>query len=193
VNIDDLIATAQPRTEVVRICARGDLVARHAEAVARLREATALDDSLSGSEETVAAAGEVVSIEAEMEASTLPFTVESVSRQVWADLLKQHPPSAEERRAGHDHNPETFPIAAIAACVSDPKLSVEKSQELAGVLHAGEWNKLWVTVIGLNVTGTPNPKLAAATDLLQANAPSLTTPLPAESLEDGSLAGSGEQ
>lgn len=190
-NIDDLIATAQPRTEVVRICARGDLVSRHQEAVARLRESTSGDDSLAGNPATQAAAGEVVAIEAEQDAATVDFTVHAVSRQVWADLLAKHPPSAEDRRAGHDHNPQTFPVAAIAACVDD--LSVEQATKLSEVLHMGEWNKLWVTVIGLNVTGTPTPKLAAATDLLRANEPSSTTSLPEESPEGGSLAGSGEQ
>lgn len=188
-NVDDLIATAQPRTEVVRICARGDLVTRHAEAVARLREASAGDDSLAGPD-THAAAGEVVALEAKQEAATVEFVVHAVSRKVWADLLAKHPPSAEDRRAGHDHNPQTFPIAAIAACVDD--LTVEQAQKLSEVLHMGEWNKLWVTAIGLNVTGTPSPKLAAATDLLRANGHSSITSPPEESPEAGSLAGSGE-
>jgi hypothetical protein len=192
-NIDELIATAQPRTEKVRICARGDLVARHQEAVVALGAATEGDDSLAGSPATREAAGAVVAIEAEMEAATVTFTVASVSRQRWADLLAAHPPSKEERRAGQDHDPKRFPVAVVAACTKDPAMTVEQAGQLAGVLPSGEWNKLWLAILGLNVTGIPAPKLLAATELLQANGTSSTTPLDEGSPEDGSLAGSGAQ
>lgn len=192
-NVDELIATAQPRTEKVRICARGDLVAKHQAAALALRETTADDDSLAGSPATVEAASAVVAVEAEIEAATVEFTVQSVSRQEWANLLALHPPTPEQRRAGETSDPVKFPIAVIAACVSDPKMTEDQAGKLADVLHAGEWNKLWQTAVGLNVTGTPHPKLAAATDLLQANGRSSTTPPSEGSLEDDSLVGRGEQ
>ena len=192
-NIDDLIATAQPRTEVVRICARGDLVARHAEAVQALAETTRDDDSLAGSPDVRAAAGVVTAIEAEMEAATVSFTLASVSRKTWADLLAKYPPTKEQRRAGHDHDPVLFPPAAVAACCHEPKITEVQARQLAEVLSTGEFHKLWMTALGLNVTETPHPKLAAATELLQANEPSSTTPPPEASPEGGSLAGSGAQ
>lgn len=190
--VDDLIATAQPRTEKVQICARGDLVASHAEAVAALAAVSADDDTLEGPDISAAAAA-VVAIEEEMDAATVTFTVASVGRQMWAGLLAANPPSKEERRAGHDHDPASFPVAAVAACVTDPDLTEVQAAQLADALPAGEWNKLWVAALMLNVTATPAPKLGAATDLLQANARSSTTPPNGASLEDGSLAGSGEQ
>lgn len=192
-NIDDLIATAQPRTEVVRICARGDLVARHQEAVQALADATRGDDSLGAGPEVTAAAGAVVAIESEMEAATVEFTLGSVSRKAWADLLAKHPPSNEQRRSGADHDPDTFPVAAIAACCKDPEMTEEQSERLADVLPPGEWFKLWSTALRLNVSETPHPKLAAATDLLRANGQSSTTADPEDSPEVGSLAGSGAQ
>ncbi len=184
-NIDELIATAQPRTEVVRICARGDLVARHAEAAAALRKAMDDDQSPMGDPATVEASKAVVAIEAERDAATVEFTLQAVSRQKWANLLAKHPPTAEQRRAGHDNNPETFPVAAVAECCKEPTLTVEKAQQLAEVLHMGEWNKLWITVVGLNTTGTPDPKLAAATELLRVNGHSSTTQPLEGSLADG--------
>ncbi len=192
-NLDDLIATAQPRTQLVRICARGDLVAKHAEAVAVMQSALGSDDTLAGSDESRDAAEAVVAVEAEMEAATVTFTVGSVSRHKWANLLAKYPPSAQDRRAGHDHDPEKFPVAAVAECVIDPDLSPLQAQQLADVLPPGEWNKLWIAALTLNITGTPAPKLAAATELLQANGQSSTTPPPVASPEDGSLAGGGEQ
>jgi hypothetical protein len=124
------------------------------------------------------------------EAATV-FVMRSVSRDVWADLLAKHPPSKEERRAGHDHDPRTFPVAAVAACTKEPEMTEDQAKQLAGVLAAGEWNKLWVAALSLNVTETPNPKLAAATAILQVNGRSSTTSDLEESPDLGSLAGSG--
>ncbi len=194
-NIDDLIATAQPRTQQVLICARGDLVAAHADAVRALALANDQDDddALAGpGDRVVEAAARVKEVEAEQAAATVTFTIRSVSRRAWADLLAKYPPSKEQRRAGHDHDPAAFPVAAVAACTQDPAMTYEQAANLSDVLAAGEWNKLWVTALQLNITETPHPKLAAATELLQANGPSSTTSDPEGSLEVGSLAGSGK-
>lgn len=191
-NIDELIATAQPRTEKVRICARGDLVAAHAEAVAAMAAASDGDDSLAGNPATIEAAERVAAIEAEMDAAAAELTVQAVSRNRWADLLKDHPPSKEQRRLGYVYDPETFSVAVVAACLMPP-LEVDKARELADALPHAEWQKIERAAMTLNLTETPSPKLAAATELLRANAQSSTTPQPAASLEVGSLAGSGEQ
>lgn len=192
-NLDDLIATAQPRTEVVRICARGDLVAAHAEAMRALDEATRADDALSGSPAVDEALARVREVEAEQDAATMEFTVTAVPRKVWADLLAAHPPSKEQRRAGHVYNPDSFSIGLVTACVTDPEMSEDQAQKLTEVLHAAEWNKLENTAFRLNTTATPAPKLPAATALVRANGQSSTTPRSEESPEAGSLAGSGEQ
>lgn len=191
--VDDLIATAQPRTEKVRICARGDLVEAWAEAATAAASAASEDQSLEGGPATIEATERVVAIEEEMDRASVEFTVSTVPREVWADLLAEHPPSKEQRRAGHDHDPKTFPVAALAACTAEPPVSLDQAQKLAKVLHAGEWNKLWVAILGLNVAAMPSPKLRAATDLLRANGRSSTTPPLEGSLEDGSSAGSGAQ
>lgn len=192
-NLDDLIATAQPRTQTVRVCVRGDLVAAHAEAVAIVDRlaAAAEDDSLGGNPELKAALEAVKAIEDEQEESTAEIVVSSVSRNRWANLLKAHPPTKEQRRAGSWVNPDTFPIAVVAECVED--LDMAKAEKLADVLPPAEWSKLEAAAMFLNGTETPSPKLAAATDLLRVNEPSSTTPPSVESPEDGSLAGSGEQ
>lgn len=184
-NIDDLIATAQPRTETVRICARGDLVAKHAEAVAAMAAAADGDYSLAGNPATIEAAEQVAAIEAEMDAATVELTVAAVSRNRWADLLKDHPPSKEQRRLGYVYDPEPFSLAVVAACLV-PALEVEKARELADALPHAEWQKIEHAALTLNLTETPHPKLAAATELLQANGRSSTTSAPEGSLADGS-------
>lgn len=192
-NLDELIATAQPRTETVRVCARGDLVEKHAAAVAAYQAALDADDSLAGSHASREAAGAVQAIEAEQDAHTVSLTVRAVSRNEWADLLASNAPTKEQRRSGYPANPDTFPVAVVAACTVELAGDETKAQELAGVLHMGEWAKLENTALRLNGNETPHPKLPAATELLQANEGSSTTPPPAASPEDGSLAGSGAQ
>lgn len=192
-NVDDLIATAQPRTEKVRICARGDLVAKHEAAVQALADAIAgrNEDSLAGSPEIAAAAEAVKEIEAEQDEYTFELVVTSVSRNRWADLLAKHPPTKEQRRAGHFADPNTFAVAVVAECVEG--LDPVKAAQLADVLPISEWGKLESAALILNATEMPSPKLPAATELLQANGQSSTTSDPEESPEAGSLAGSGEQ
>src|SRR5690606_20326373 len=111
--IAHLIATAQPRTREVRVCARGDLVDQHARLVAQLEQA-AEEGSVSGNPEVQRISQEIVEVEDEQEASTAVFVMQSVSRRVWADLLASHPPRPQDK--GLDHNPETFPQAMVAAC-----------------------------------------------------------------------------
>lgn len=193
-NIDDLIATAQPQTEVVRVCARGELVPAHEEAVKALAEAAQADDSLAGVSPEVAAAAEAVkAIEDEQEAHTLSLTVTAVSRNRWANLLAQHPPTKEQRRIGHFADPASFPVAVVAECVVELEGDVSKAEKLADILSMAEWNKLESAALRLNGEETPHPKLAAATVILQTNGHSSTTSPPEASLEGGSLAGSGKQ
>lgn len=190
---DDVIASAQRRTIAVRICARGDLTTRHADLVEQLRNVTMADKSLAGDGEATRLAGEIVACEAEIDACAVEVTIGTVSRQVWADLLAEHPPTKEQAARGSDNNPKTFPPALVAACTIEPPMSDEQALDLADKLPIGEWNKLFAAAYTLNVAGLDSPKLEAATALLRASGASSTTPGPAASPEPRSLAGSGEQ
>lgn len=163
-GVDDLLATAKHRTIEVKVCARGDLVDRHAALVTRLEGATA--DSLAPGGDAHRIATEIVEVEEEMDASTVTFTVASVPRRVWADLLVKHPPRKED--AGADHNRSTFPPAAVAACVVDPPLTDEQATQLDATLPPGEWVKLWMAVLSLNTLENPHPKLHAASEIARA-------------------------
>jgi hypothetical protein len=191
--IADLIATAQPRTIEVQVCARGDLVDRHAALVAELAAAEAEVDtsSIGDVPEVQRIAGEIVAVEDEQEASTVTFVLQSVSRRVWADLLAAHPPRPQDK--GLDHNADTFPPAVVAACAKEPHVGEDEANQLADVLPVAEWTKLWLGAVGLNVTQTPHPKLKAATELARANGGSSTTRGPKGSRGRSSSVGSGDQ
>lgn len=193
-DLDDLIAAAQPRTEEVRVCVRGDLVSKHIKLVEELNGALSKDKSLGANSEAQRISAEIVALENEQEEHSLTFRISEVSARKWANLLAKYPPTPKQRREQNaDHDPDKFPPAALAACCVEPEVSPLQAERLFDTLHAGDWNKLWFAVIGLNVTGTPSPKLAAATELLQANGQSSTTQPPEASPEESSLAGSGER
>jgi len=195
-TVDDFLATATPRTETVRVCARNDLVARHLELTAALRDALAAtpsdalatDPSVTAEAELLAT--QVVEVEAEMEMSTLEVTLTGIGAKAWADLLRQHPPDRQKHR-GYAHNPDTFPPAAVAACATDPMISETQAVTMFATLASAEWTKLWVAVVGLNELETPHPKLVAATDLLRARQPSAASPGNEGSPGQPSSAGSG--
>ena len=112
--------------------------------------------------ERTAIADRLLELEAEMEESHAEIVVRSLGHKRWADLLRDHPPSKEHRRADSrvDHNPETFPPAAIAA-------STDSTIEEVGELLGQEWfdevcyAKLWGATLEANI-GSAVPKSLAA-------------------------------
>jgi hypothetical protein len=195
VNLDEILAAASPRTLEVQVCLNAGLVTAHEEAVRELQRALDRDDSLAGDPAVTAAAEAVQAVEQQLDAATHTFRLRAVSRKVWADLLAKYPPTAEHRRAGHDADPDRFPVAAVAACLVEPELSEADVAKLAAsdAMTFGEWQKLWLAALQLNLPPTPHPKLEAATELLRANGRSSTTSVPEASLDLGSLAGGDKQ
>lgn len=191
-DLDALIASAAPRTRTVQVCSRGDLASRHEALVAELQQVAMRESSLAGNPEAERISGEIVAVQDEMEGSVLDVTVKALSRNAWLDLLAAHPPSREEARRGESMNPKTFPVAAVAACATEPKISGAQAEQLAESLPPGEWQKLWLAVVALNTAETTVPKLRAATEILQANGRSSTTSGLAGSVEAPSLDGSGD-
>lgn len=194
--IADLIATARPRTIEVRVCARGDLVDRHAILSAQLNDAAKSDDdaSLAGNPAVAELSQQIVDVEAEQEASTVTFVLQSIPRRKWADLLAKHPPRPEDRAQKDDCNRLTFPPAAIVACTKSPSVSEPELYRLINdVLPSGEFGKLWTAALGLNILENPHPKLAAATELARLNGASSTTPVNAASPGPSSLDANDDQ
>lgn len=167
-----LIEQAKPRTITVPVCARGDLVDAHDAATSELATHRGDSGSLAGgADASIAAVAQRVSdIEAEMEASTVPYKVQSIGRKAWADLKALHLPTREQAKQGLDVNMGTFPQAAIAASCVEPSVSPAESEQLTQVLPEGEWNKLWSAVLGVNLGVMDTPKSAAAAAILRANA-----------------------
>jgi hypothetical protein len=188
-SIDDILAAARNpqfvRIAVARVLLRQDLLTRHADLTGKLEDLLATRDSIDTPAGAAELAAEIGALEAEMEAERVEFRFAALSRRDWADLLRAHPPTKEQRQqfAGRtiDHNPETFPHAAIAASCADPKMTAEQVAELEAVLLQSQFDLLWAKCLEANLGGAELPKSLAAGRIRQANGASSTTARNAES------------
>lgn len=174
-DVDAWLDDYQPHTAEARICTRFDLLDQHA----RLEQdlATATTDA-----KRRTLARKVVKLEAEIEAVEKVFTFADIGGQ-WLDLIGKHPPTKDQLVADKnlDHNPETFPIAAVAASSSQPKLTDDQVKKLRGKLQFVQWQKLWAATLEANLGLALAPKSLLAGAVLRRNGGSGTTPAPEES------------
>lgn len=166
-TLDDLLAKAQPRTVTVPLCLRGDLLEEHEQAKAALAIAQAerRDDAVQ-----VELAEAVVGIETDIAEATVDFVLRNIGRRAWSDLLGEHPPTDDQREVfGRrlDHNPDTFPYAAVAAsCVAPDGVTAEKIRELEEVISSGQWDELWAACLTVNMGSLKVGESKAASDVL---------------------------
>jgi hypothetical protein len=191
-SIDEILTVAENpehrRTATVKILLRQDLLARHADLERRLGEALVADDRLNRDPIAPDVAREIADLEAELDEERVPFTLRAVSRKQWADLMAAHPPTQQQRQVspGLDHNPETFPIAAIAASSVEPEMTLDAARRLEGALNHSQFQLLWQATLDVNVGGTGLPKSRTAGLILQRSGGSGSTAAREESLAPSS-------
>lgn len=182
-TIDDLLAEITAREKTVKILLRQDMLAEHARLDAELVEVLNTDAEENRDPLGPALAQRLVDYEEEIEAAKRAFLFRAVGKKPWADLLAQHPPTKEQTNAvkeqtggrGHlDHNPETFPIAAITASCIDVdglgKPSEEQVTKLVEKMTIGQFDKLWAACLDANVGGFDSPKSPAAGPIARVSA-----------------------
>jgi len=173
-SLDDILAQAENpsyrRTASARVLLRQDLVSRHRELEAELAEAIARDAVTNAADRAPAISKEIKALEAEMESALVEFRFRNVGKKAWADLLAQHPPTKDQRATlKTDHNPETFPIAAMAlACVQPEGVDEVAVRRLEATLSDSQFTALWRACIDANMGGTESPKSLAAGQILRA-------------------------
>lgn len=184
---DILIEAANPaytRVAVARILLRQDMLSRHAELEAELAASVQGDRMENRVEEAPTVAARLVEYEAEIEAAKVEFRFKSIGHRAWADLMAEHPPTKDQLKTFPrlDHNPETFPVAAIAASCIDPVMSVEDVTRLERLLNDTQFNVLLVKCVEANTGGIDTPKSVAASGIARrANEPYGNTAVPAAS------------
>jgi len=174
-DVDAWIEDYQPHTVEARICTRFDLLDQHIKLEQDLAAATT-----DARRKTLAR--KVLKIEAEIEAVEKVFTFADIGGQ-WLDLIGKHPPTKDQLAADPklDHNPESFPIAAVAASSSSPDLTEDQVKKLRGKLQFVQWQKLWAATLEANLGMAIVPKSLLAGLVLRQNGGSETTPAPEES------------
>lgn len=165
-TVDDLLAGFHPVEATVSILFDARLLAEHADLEGRLAGIRKSDvGGLAGSDEAHELADELAVLEARMDAASAPFTFRSIGRQAWRRLIGEHPPTREQARQGLDHNPDTFPVAAIAASCVAPEITVADVERLEAALNYAQFDKLWAGCLEANLGGGATPKSVAGSIL----------------------------
>lgn len=174
-DVDTWLDDYQPRTVETRICTRYDLVEQHAKLEQQL--ATETTDT-----RRKTLARKITKLEQEIEAVEKVFLFADIGGQ-WMDLIGQHPPTKVQLDADKnlDHNPETFPVAAVAASSSQPELTEDQVKRMRSKLQHTQWEKIWGATLEANLGMVIAPKSVLAGLVLRRNGASGTTRAPAGS------------
>lgn len=179
-SLTEILAQAENpsyvRVSTARVLLRQDLVARHAELEEALAAAITRDANTNERDQAPIISQQIVDLQAEMEAAKVEFRFRSIGKRGWADLLAKHPPSkaqlaewAAAKQKPADHNPATFPIAAIAASCTIPEgMDEDAVRRLEAALTDSQFTALWRAAIDANLGGVEDPKSMAAGQILRA-------------------------
>ncbi|MFI6299543.1 hypothetical protein ACIBEJ_48670 [Nonomuraea sp. NPDC050790] len=166
-DVDDFLDGYQLPEDEVPICRRGDLQARFEElerALDAARRRPEEDSLAGGGGEVRRLAQELMELREEMQSHVRVFRLRALPRLAWKNLLKEHPPRQADLPA--DHNRDSFPVAALAACAVRPRMTGEKAGRLVDALTQGQWGALWETILQLNGGSGEVPFSAAASGIL---------------------------
>jgi hypothetical protein len=193
-TIEDILSQAEDpayvRTMTVRILLRQDLLARHQRLETELDAAVQGDAIENRTPQAPTISQQLLELEAEIDAAKIEFRFQCIGHRAWADLMAAHPPTKDQLKAFPriDHNPETFPLAAIAASCVEPVMTVDDVGRLERALNDTQFNLLLVRCVEANTGGLDTPKSAAAGMIHRVNGRSANTPAPAASPAQSSLA-----
>lgn len=147
----------------IPVCFDRALVSALEEAIAELEQVQKQEGML---EPPLRLQEKVNDLRTRVEKKTHTIVFEAIGRQPWRVLLGDHPPTEEQKREGADHNPDTFPYAAMAASCSDPGLTIEQAEWLGTALPPLKFEEVWATCLAANVRGADEKKaLASASPL----------------------------
>lgn len=180
-DVDAFLDGYKGKTVSVVVCGRADLMGRHTDLERSLIEARTASRDDFHNPEVAQLTGEIRELEQEMKGAEVTFTFAALSHKAWQDLLAKHPPTKQQKAEhGIDHNPETFPTAAIAAAAIEPPLTSEQAERIRDTLTFGEFEKLYRAVLEANaeVQGVPKSVLAAVIGDRPQNGASSTTAAP---------------
>lgn len=115
--LDQWKAEASPRREVVAVCFDGRLLSDLEAAEKKRDELRGAGEKMLGNPDLTAAEAKVEELRKAVEEKTHVLAFDSIGQKRWADLVSEHPPTEEEKKAQPDLDihPATFFPAALAA------------------------------------------------------------------------------
>lgn len=127
--------------------------------------------------------------EDEAQEHTASFTFQDIGRKRYDDLLKEHPPSDEEKKEYKDAGGEgvlnysfmTFPQALVSATAINPTISSEEADQIFNEWSEGDLEILFNTALIACKEPTSLPKFGAGTVTTPSSEPNSTTALNEES------------
>ncbi|MGW0822514.1 hypothetical protein [Streptomyces sp. NPDC002845] len=99
----------------------------------------------------LAAVAALQAAENALEEGTIRLTFRALPQPVWAQLLREHPPTEAQADMGHEYNVETFPAALIAACSVDG-MTESDAQELLDTWSDADAKALFTAALMPNQT-----------------------------------------
>src|SRR5262245_61934332 len=162
-DVDAWLDDYKPNTATALICTRFDLLAEHTETDGKLTAART-------DPERRKLAERVVALEAEIAESEKSFTFADIGGR-WLALIGEHPPTKEQLEADPklDHNPDTFPVVAVAESSAEPKLTVRQVERMRERLQMVQWRKIWAATLEANLGMAMAPKSLLAGAVLRQN------------------------
>lgn len=183
ITAEDLLALVKPRTGEVALLLDQDLAAAHQRLQAELTDALLSDEKENRHPVAPKIVDQIRALEAEIDAAKIMFRFKAIGRRAWQDLMLKHPPSKDVKKIDPraQFDPERFPVAAVAASLVEPKMSVEQVALLEQRLTEGQFSVLWGKCVDVNVGGGDIPKLPTFGRLARLSELSAATADPGES------------
>ena len=76
------------------------------------------------------------------EDSEVSVKLKALGSKAYDDLLGEHPPTPDQKRESQTYNVDTFAPALIAACATEPALTVAEAKQ---IWNSSEWSRGEVT------------------------------------------------
>lgn len=201
----EVLARIRPvmREESTYLCLRPDLLDRWEDLNKELVESQARDAGSSDPDEgprrrlgtttsktTTALAEEIQSVEAEIEATQVKFTLRAMSKHRWRELCDTHPPrkgNQYDLMLGYD--PASVWDDAVRVCLVDPEFDDVSWAEFMRVCNPSEWDELVAVARSVNRSVVDVPKSDLASRILARRSAGSGRRGPGESPRESSTGG----
>lgn len=178
-------ADATPRSETVYVCIDGDAIGLLHRLEAELQQAIVSDRDHNRTAEAPKIARRIEETQQRAKDHTVQLLLRSVGKTPYRQLMEDNPPTKKQLADNPrlDHNPDTFPLALVAASLAEVDGEPDEStpddvEAFFEPLPQGEWARVYQVALNVNAGLNSVPFSAAASRLLRGSEPSST---PAES------------